>query len=204
SLSYEMFFYIVMPVAVVFLRPLDGKRRMLAILAAAILIAIYCSLFGGHMRLMMFMSGMLVYESVKRGNAPGGALATLALVLGLTAAILPAAAKVEMLILFGSFYLFCLHCFVRPEGRLARVFTWTPLRRLGNMSYSYYLIHGLGLKAAFMVLPPLSGAMFLALLPVLFAWTLVPSVLLFLWVERPFSLAPAKAPRMRPVEASAV
>ena len=39
-----------------------------------------------------------------------------------------------------------LACF-RAEGPLYRAFAWTPLRWLGNMSYSYYLIHGLALKA---------------------------------------------------------
>lgn len=202
SLSYEMFYYIVMPGIVFFLRPLDPKRRIPIIVASAILTVIYCSLFGGHIRLVMFMSGMLLYESVKRGTAPGGMPAALALALGLAAAIAPIPGTIEIAILAVSFYLFGLHCFVRPQGRLARVFTWTPLRRLGNMSYSYYLVHGLGLKAAFMVLPALAGGMFFALLPVLFAWTLLPSMLLFLCVERPLSLAPAKAPRLQPAGAA--
>jgi exopolysaccharide production protein ExoZ len=71
------------------------------------------------------------------------------------------------------------------------------MRRLGNMSYSYYLIHGLALKAAFMVLP--SSQMFLVLLPLAFALTLIPSMALFLLVERPLSLAPAKAAPVAPV-----
>jgi peptidoglycan/LPS O-acetylase OafA/YrhL len=32
------------------------------------------------------------------------------------------------------------------EGVLRRVFAWTPLRYLGNVSYSFYLMHGLGVE----------------------------------------------------------
>ena len=63
------------------------------------------------------------------------------------------------------------------------------------MSYSYYLLHGLALKAAFVVVakvigggPPPDAWAFWALLVPLFALTLVPAGVLFLWVERPFSL----------------
>lgn len=199
SLSYEMFYYLVMPVLAVFLRPLDTNRRVAAILALAILTVIYCTVFGGHLRLIMFMSGMLLHEALKRGSAPNGVVGALALVSGLAATMLPIGGSIETLVLFGSFYLFCLHCFVRPEGMLARIFTWTPMRRLGNMSYSYYLVHGLALKAAFMLLP--SGQMFLVLLPLMFAWTLIPSMALFLLVERPLSLAPVKATSVPPIVA---
>lgn len=198
SLSYEMFYYLVMPIGVLFLRPLDARWRVAVILAMAILTTIYCIVFGGHLRLIMFMSGMLLHEAVKRDSAPNGVLGALALVLGLAVTMLPVGGSIETLALFASFYLFCLHCFVHPEGFLARIFTWTPMRRLGNMSYSYYLVHGLALKAAFMVLP--SGQMFFVLLPVLFAWTLIPSMVLFLLVERPLSLAPVKASSVPPIE----
>jgi peptidoglycan/LPS O-acetylase OafA/YrhL len=190
SLSYEMFFYLVMPAAVFFLRPLGSQRRTGLILVAAFLTIAYCSVYGGHIRLIMFMSGMLLYEAVKRARAPHALVGALALVLGLAATVFPVPGTIETVILFATFYLFCLHCFVHPGSVLARAFTWTPMRRLGNMSYSYYLIHGLALKAAFMVLP--AGQMFFLLLPLAFAWTLVPSMLLFLMVERPFSLATTK------------
>jgi peptidoglycan/LPS O-acetylase OafA/YrhL len=68
------------------------------------------------------------------------------------------------------------------------------MRWLGNMSYSYYLVHGLTLKAAFVmaakVVPPAAhGPLFMAgLLPLMFAATLIPSGVLFVLVERPFSL----------------
>jgi peptidoglycan/LPS O-acetylase OafA/YrhL len=62
------------------------------------------------------------------------------------------------------------------------------------MSYSYYLLHGLTLKAGFLVLNRLlpgqgSGdVLFWVLLPVMFAATLATSALLFIVIERPMSL----------------
>ena len=62
------------------------------------------------------------------------------------------------------------------------------------MSYSYYLLHGLALKAGFLFLSKiLSPALhdswiFWVLLPPMFALTLIPTAALFLLVERPFSL----------------
>jgi peptidoglycan/LPS O-acetylase OafA/YrhL len=76
------------------------------------------------------------------------------------------------------------------------MFSWTPLRWLGNMSYSYYLIHGLALKAGFLALAVVIAKQathgwgwFWLMLPLMFALSIVPSAMLFLFVERPFSLA---------------
>jgi peptidoglycan/LPS O-acetylase OafA/YrhL len=63
------------------------------------------------------------------------------------------------------------------------------------MSYSYYLIHGLSLKAIFLLLskvyPPVQDGslMFWMILPPVFLLTLIPSAVLFIFVEKPFSLA---------------
>ena len=93
-----------------------------------------------------------------------------------------------------AFGLLCLDAFA-PTW-LSRALSWTPLRWLGNISYSYYLMHGLTLKFAVLVLSkvlPLSAGgvgLFLALPCLLFVATLPASLILFLAVERPFSLAP--------------
>ncbi len=66
------------------------------------------------------------------------------------------------------------------------------------MSYSYYLMHGLTLKAGFYVLVKAlpSGLhgnwLFFTLLPPMFALTLVSSSLLYIMIERPFSLRPKR------------
>ena len=62
------------------------------------------------------------------------------------------------------------------------------------MSYSYYLIHGLTLKASFLVLSATypathqGTAFFASLMVVMFAISLLPAAVLFLTIERPFSL----------------
>lgn len=199
SLSYEMFYYLAMPliVLVLRLRTRSIEQRILCVSLAAILTALYCAYFGGHIRLMMFMSGILLYESVKsrKVRSPGSVLGVLALAAGLLSALLPTAGPLKTALLFVAFYIFCLDCFLRPTNWLARTISWTPMRWLGNMSYSYYLLHGLALKAAFMmfsrVMPPAEqgGMLFSSLLVLMFLVTLIPSTFLFILIERPLSLA---------------
>jgi exopolysaccharide production protein ExoZ len=210
SLSYEMFYYLTIPLVIAaFALRLRSTRWRVVFFAVIATAGIgYCAAFGGHIRLVMFVSGILLHEAIniKRLPAPGSALALAALVIGLLGTLLPlygaSGYALKVTILFVSFFFLCLSCFRYPTMWLARAFSWTPLRWLGNMSYSYYLLHGLALKAGFllfaMFLPPVAehGPLFFAvLLPPLFAFTLVPTGALFLLVERPFSLAPARASR---------
>jgi peptidoglycan/LPS O-acetylase OafA/YrhL len=78
------------------------------------------------------------------------------LTLGLPALRLPLTGSTGYVLkaarLFFSFFVLCLVCFREPSGWLARASSWTPLRWLRNMSYSYYLLHGLALHASFLVL----------------------------------------------------
>ncbi len=198
SLSYEMLYYLVIPMIVfgLNLRNRSVEWRVMLVCVAVITMTIYCSKFGGHIRLIMFMAGILLYESVtsRKVRTPKGSAGGMALVVGLLAMILPSSGNAKIAFLFIGFYIFCLHCFLLPIGRLAKALSWTPLRWLGNMSYSYYLLHGLTLKAAFMILSklmPASGsgvAIFFALMPAMFALTLIPATVLFIVIERPLSL----------------
>lgn len=202
SLSYEMFFYLAMPAAIMLLdmRRRSPKWRSRAILAIGAAIVVLCTAFGGPLRLIMFIAGMLLYEALRSGKIASrrNGVASLALVAGLllTAVPLsfPAAGAIKLLFLAAAFFVTC-YCSFRGESPvLVGVFSWTPLRWLGNMSYSYYLLHGLALKAAFSVLAhgiaptPQSAGMIALLVPVMFALTLIPSMALFILVERPFSL----------------
>jgi exopolysaccharide production protein ExoZ len=198
SLSYEMFYYLAMPIIVMALRLRTHRPewRILLTAVTAALTAWYCTQFGGHIRLIMFMTGILLHEAIRSGQvrAPSSATALLALVAGLLITLLPITGQMKIAFLFASFYAFCLCCFLRPTDWLARACSWAPLRWLGNMSYSYYLVHGLALKAGFLVLQKTvpstdhEAAFFFLLLPVMFGLTLVAAILLFLCVERPFSL----------------
>lgn len=206
SLSYEMFYYLIVPAAIAWLglRERTSRWRVAFFLIVAMATALYCALHGGHVRLIMFLSGMLLHEAMAGdvAMAPGSGLGVAGLAGGLLANLLPVAGDLGLAlkttVLFVSFLALCLACFRDPHVGLSRAFSWTPLRWLGNMSYSYYLLHGLVLKACFhalaVVAPPGSGGLpawvLWALLPTLFAITLLPSAALFLAVERPFSLAP--------------
>lgn len=210
SLSYEMFYYLAIPLVVVFmrLRERSAMWRVYFFASIAALTAIYCAALGGHVRLIMFVSGILLCEAMdsRRLPTPPSILALLALFAGLAAMLIPeggsSGATAKTVALFVCFFIVCLACFRDASAWLPRVFSWTPLRWLGNMSYSYYLLHGLALKAAFLVVAILipvadfGPLFFWSLLPVMFFLTVPPAAALFIVVERPFSLAPPKLPRL--------
>jgi peptidoglycan/LPS O-acetylase OafA/YrhL len=98
------------------------------------------------------------------------------------------------MVLFAGFSIF-VYCCLNAAGSLKRVFSWKPLRWLGNMSYSYYLVHGLTLKAFGMLVhrafsvPANSTAFFWIGLPMGLIMTLLTSTILFLLVEKRFSFS---------------
>jgi exopolysaccharide production protein ExoZ len=215
SLSYEMFYYLVMPLIIIAL----GLRRrnylwrggLFLLIAVAILFLCATLVWPIRLaRLVMFIAGILLYDASQSGRVPtpSNSIAVLALVSGLLAMLLPwtgsdgSATKVA--ILFVSFFIVCFSCFSDPGTWLPRMFSWTPLRWLGNMSYSYYLLHGLSLKAIFLLFAVLAPAtvygplFFWTLLPVTFGLTLIPASALFLLIEHPISLAPGVRQRVKP------
>lgn len=211
SLSYEMFYYLAIPLVIGLfgLRVRSMKWRAVFFSLITISTASYCAFHGGHIRLIMFVSGILLHEAIasEKISPPGSRMALLAMIFGLMSTTLPipgsAGYVLKILILFISFFMLCFTCFGHPTAWVAKAFCWSPLRWLGNMSYSYYLIHGLALKGGFMVFSrfhhsaEFAPLIFWGLLPAMFALTLIPSAALFLLVERPFSLAPAlNAPKI--------
>lgn len=217
SLSYEMFFYLVIPglIAVFRLRERKPVMRVLLLVALALGIAAHDFLGGGHIRLVMFVAGMLLHETMAhaQGPTPSSSVAFFAVVSGLALSAWPIggamAAPIKAFGLFGAFFVLCLACFRNPQSRIAQSFSWTPLRWLGNMSYSYYLLHGLTLKACFLLLGklvpvhPMGSWVFWSLLPIWFIATLVSSAVLFVAVERPFSLTTRKSAGERSVRGAA-
>lgn len=208
SLSYELFYYLVIPLVIgsLGLRQRSAAWRSVFFVAAGAALLVWCALAGGHVRLALFIAGILLHEAMKapRVPTPSSGVGGLALVVGLLGTLLPwegpMGGSLNTLLLCVSFFLLCLASFRAPLAPLARLFSWSPMRWLGNMSYSYYLVHGLALKAAFLAMSVLmpravfDSWFFWALMPVMFAITLAPSALLFLAVERPFSLARETAP----------
>jgi exopolysaccharide production protein ExoZ len=207
SLSYEIFFYLAIPlvIAALALRNREPIWRFVFFVGGVAAAAIGFANYGGPVRLLMFVSGMLLFETIAVGQvrSPGNSAALVVLAAGLLSALVPARGVLQFSlgtpVLFVSFFVLCLTCFREPTGWLARAFSWTPVRWLGNMSYSYYLLHGLALKAVFLVLGTyvvagdLGPAFFWGVLPPMFLLTLLPAAALFLLIERPFSLAPHKS-----------
>ena len=214
SLSYEMAYYLILPLLMILLnmRIRSPEWRSAFLINAAILIAVSCVFSGGPIRLIMFVVGMLIFESRKLGHdgRHGDVTGFAGLVVGLGCTLIPLEGSWGLLLkegsLFLSFWLFCGACFrVGTALWIQKVFSWTALRWLGNMSYSYYLIHGLVLKAGFLGLlvmfhkggyspPILYWSLFF---PLMFLLTLLPAAVLFLMVERPLSLS--KSTQCRPV-----
>ena len=214
SLSYEAFAYVAIPllIGVLSMRSMKRWRRVICLLLLSGAVFVLTAGGLGHLRLTMFLCGMLVFEAIDAGALRWlrrWALPALAIALGVTIAMPWLGLPVWGLfvLLFVLFFVFCCGCLIEG-GRSASLFTLAPLRWLGNMSYSYYLIHGLSLKAMFLVLAKLypaqaqaSTAFWLAL-PIAFLATLGPSILLFIMVEKPYSLSkrPRREQADRPVK----
>lgn len=194
SLSFEIMFYLLIPllVAIARLRQWPVTRRILFFVALAALMIWLIPL--SHKRSVMFVGGILLFDllrlnPVRRYHGLAGVTTVLALGLGQWL-VLPAFAETALVLLWTS--LLCYLAFSLPA--VARPLCWPYLRWLGNMSYSYYLLHGLALNAGFLLLgklwPATSGSIstFVILLLPMFGFTLLSAAFLFIWVEKPWSL----------------
>ena len=219
SLSYEAFFYILAPLAVLTLSMRGWKAwhriAFFLVIGIAMTIAAAAGYYGRY-RASMFLGGMVLYEIVYhlrdtgrplQRSVPADILALALLVFGVACFtllgetrwliagtpldVLPSYAKFPILNIVIVYLVFrCLFA----TGPASAVFSFTPLRWLGNMSYSYYLFHGFALQVFFAVIGPAIPAsvqgvwLYPALLLPAFAASIVLSVPLYLFIERPFSL----------------
>lgn len=203
SLSYEFFFYLTVPalVGVLGLRRWRPRGRM-ALQVVTIVALVWVSAFvkAPHLRMVYFVAGMAVFELVERKaltRVTSVALDITTITLFVATLIAVGARWLNGAFALGAtiiaFMLLCVVSF-RGYGLTYRWLTVSPLRWLGNMSYSYYLIHGLSLKALFFPLAAMmqrsgeNALLFWGLLIPAFLSTLVPSALLFLFVEKRWSL----------------
>jgi peptidoglycan/LPS O-acetylase OafA/YrhL len=215
SLSYEMAFYVILPafitVSGVRSRSTPFRVAVIAVVSLAVMLA-----FPRLARAAMFGSGMILAEwshaSAKRPGSDSGFFGAISLLAAIpvggylfaegnfATAITPllSGASIPYVIALSIGFVPACRSAFSGEGILARLFSTRPLRLLGNMSYSYYLLHGVALKGFFLVvavlLPALgvSGWVFWALLAPAFLTTFVASAVLFVLVERRFSIV---APR---------
>lgn len=206
SLSYEMFYYFTIPF-IILLLDLRTRSTLWRLAALATLLFVSCALFAvfdGPLRMIMFIAGIFLYETfhARLHPAPSAWFSFLLITATIYLLLHPLSGAgweiARVMSVFITFYILVFTSFSMPQGLWGRFFTWTPLRWLGNMSYSYYLLHGLILKgcALFLLLwiaPGQASPLFFWIaLPFLFVLTVVGSSLLFLLIERPFSLRPSK------------
>lgn len=204
SLSYEAFFYLVTAAGVLGfgLHRVARGRRVAGLWALSAGFVVLCAAGIPEFpaRMMPFFAGMLLAEGAGE-RVPGwlgwaGPLGVLALCVSL---LVRDQVAVELCWTV-AFFALCAVCF-RGAGAVSAWMVWTPLRWLGNMSYSYYLLHGFVVRVVMVgtrrVLErgaPGAGLpewLFWALLPVVFGATLATSAMLFVLVEKPLSLRPA-------------
>ena len=209
TLSWEMFFYLALGLLVPGLALHRRPRRMRVglILAVAASVAALAEAapdglgpFAVPLPLLPFLAGMLLFEAREAGAwsvpgwaaLPAGALSlTVGPFVGLTVMLHQALETLALALLCSAAF--------QGGNITARALCWRPLRWLGNISYSFYLVHGLvvvaifrGLGWAFGAGWPSSGFWLLA--PPLFAAGVAASLVLFVLVERPFSLKPRLTP----------
>ena len=210
TLSYEAFFYLALPLVIAGLRLRDrsSNERILVLIAFAVFLFALNVFYNFHLHMVMFVSGMLVFELTQLNLKLRWLLAswmlpaTLVLMLATRYWFYHTYEWPVALIMFFGYGLVCYDVF-RGASRLAGFFALPMMRWYGNMSYSYYLIHGLALKFLFLALGLLflpnkaDEWVFYALFVPFFLVTLCVSAVLFVVVEKPLSFARrVEAPRV--------
>jgi peptidoglycan/LPS O-acetylase OafA/YrhL len=200
SLSYEFFYYLLIPALITLLRLRSWWfiKRIVFFIVTTVILFLYFASYDRCIRLIMFIPGILLFEITESHlikKVPSVGL--LALFTAIVSMIFMNNLNInecwKYALLFLLFLVFCLDCFL-SSGLTSRLFSIRPMRWLGNMSYSYYLIHGLTLKFIFLVVQKINPAqhsdslLFWVLFPVAFMFTLIPSAVLFIFVEKPYSL----------------
>jgi peptidoglycan/LPS O-acetylase OafA/YrhL len=163
----------------------------------------------GHIRLILFAAGIILWELVDHGvprfltawteYVVAAAFVVNILAIGLAGAkqggtiiVLSKVSHFYSPSLFVSLLLFSLYAMFF-NGFLNRVFSWDYLRWMGNISYAYYLSHGLTLHGVRLVVnrlfpPAPRPALFdLFLLLLCASSTIFCGALLFVVVEKPLS-----------------
>ncbi|MBF0453813.1 MAG: acyltransferase [Magnetococcales bacterium] len=206
SLRLEVMFYVLLPLTVFLFRLRERGRAQRLLIFVGVWFAILFFM-PEQLRASMFVFGMVLWEYQKGGELAvstrglnGLALLLLAVTYGLMVGVrlegIPWEPwrEVAHYCLFVSAFTLAAAA-MRGEGWLADFFSWRPLCWVGNFSYSFFLTHGLTIKAFFVVLAwffphaqPVASSWYWLLLPPVFLLCCLVSALLFLLVERPLSL----------------
>jgi peptidoglycan/LPS O-acetylase OafA/YrhL len=198
SLSYEAFFYLLIPLVVLALglRSRAASDRLVVTGSVSLVLFALGLIWPDYARLAMFGCGMLLFDTLDRKPIPcARPVGLLAAVIAVaTMPVLPttsAWALFRVALLYACFFVVCFDA-IWCRTVTGRVLSWPPLRWLGNMSYSYYLIHGLTVNVGvvgFQHFDSSSGARVVTLMPAVFATTLLTGGGLFAVIERPLSFS---------------
>jgi exopolysaccharide production protein ExoZ len=216
TLSYEFFSYLIFPVVIqlVGMRTWRPRSRVYfwigcALAFVAFTFATHSTYIpalalrpGRHIRLLMFIGGPLLYEHLhsgawrlRRRHEPAIVLACVVAPILLWSnpggPVFDIVHGVSLLLVFGCVVDFSL----TTGGACGAVLRWMPLRWLGNMSYSFYLAHGtllLALQRAFARAGwrPGEHSIVFLVLPLSFGLATLTAAMLYLAVERPYSILP--------------
>lgn len=202
TLSYEFFFYLLTPLVIYIfnLKSWSQKNRLyfLLLVSLTFYVLFFLGLLG-HIRLTLFISGAILYELITLTKnifvpkIPSLVTLLISFICIVVFDLFEVNSGCRYLVLFLGFNLMCYHLFNVKKGVSYDIFANVFLRQLGNMSYSYYLMHGLTLKFIFLVFNKLSFFStvelfdFLLLLVGCFYITLLPSYILFIIVEKKYS-----------------
>ena len=125
------------------LRTRPVRARVAFFLVMGLALVLWCSAFGGPVRLLGFVAGIVLYEVLHNRllPAPGTVAGMSCLIAGLGVMLLPisgpAGFSAKIVLLSTALFVLCFSCFGRPSSKAAALFSWTPMRWLGNMSCSY-------------------------------------------------------------------
>lgn len=221
SLSYIFAFYLVLPVflRLTGMRRLGGGKRVLVLLATtAALVGAKAAGARFNTRVLMFLAGMLAFEALASvrltrligrrseivsvallvSSFPAGHLLARYLEVGVELQTLPLEHQLLRLGTLGLIaILIGLHVF-REDTILSKALALWPLPRLGEISYSFYLVHGLTLKtlglvlAADLVARPQPPLLVWTLLPLSFLTAVLVAWLFFALVERHWIRSPSR------------
>jgi len=219
SLSYEFLYYVCSPLVVGGLKMWKWAQRWRVLLVAVVFVAGYTAVVlhpDERGRLLMFFGGIFLYEAKRAGwldrkprrISQAGALVALAAAFYVFFDLhanrmlfdVPHLLKfdgdplvITIPLFCAAFFYLCFQAF-RPGGLVAAIFSWKPLRYLGNMSYTVYLFHVLALEGtrwvAYKVTPPQGDqpGLFLLYFVLGLLAIVVISTVVFALVEKPISL----------------
>lgn len=201
SLSYEVLYYAIIPILILSfrLKSISCNSRIIFWMILATISYFLLSTNNGPTRLLMFISGVLLFEfhhykKVRCQNGIGTLSLIICLIIFGRSNISNYQYNISIIYLFSFIFFLCLESF-NENTFTSKWLSINVVRWLGNISYSFYLIHVLVLKAFFLIFkkffPPSNQfdlTFYWIWIPLLILTTIV-SFGLFNFIERPLSFS---------------